>query len=101
MHSALYTASIIIRFIVPDLSYLVFPIRSYFTALANGQTLPVKKRLEPPSEKNGITAGLLEMMLRQVDQEEGGGGCSESGGDDIETKKVLKMWGDIGLPRLL
>jgi len=73
---------------------------AYFTALANGQTLPVKKRLEPPSERNGVTAGLLEMMLRQVDEEEGGGGggCSQSGGE-VETKTVLKMWGDIGLPR--
>jgi len=63
---------------------------AYFTALANGTTLPVKKRLEPPSDKCGVTAGLLEMMLRQVDHD----GC-----DQVDTKEVYKMWRDIGLPR--
>jgi len=40
---------------------------SYFRALADGEELPVKSRLEypPPSTASGLTLGFLRVLLRQ------------------------------------
>jgi len=40
---------------------------SYFRALAEGEELPVKSRLEypPPSTASGLTLGFLRVLLRQ------------------------------------
>ena len=37
---------------------------AYFSSLANGETLPVKRRLEP-FVGNGLTVGNLEVLVHQ------------------------------------
>lgn len=58
---------------------------AYFTALANGETLPVKRRLEQPSK--GLTPGMLDLVLQQF-----------KGKLEIDLKSVEKKWKDFGLP---
>jgi len=58
---------------------------AYFTALANGETLPVKRRLE--AQGSGLTAGMLEMIISQF-----------KGKDEVDVKMIEKRWKDIGLP---
>jgi len=61
---------------------------AYFSALSSGDTLPVKRRLEPFSS-DGITMGNLEVLVQQYK------------GQDMEiTKKDLEQkWVDLGLPK--
>lgn len=58
---------------------------AYFTALANGETLPVKRRLEQPSK--GLTPGMLDLVLQQF-----------KGKHEIDLVSVEKKWKDFGLP---
>lgn len=58
----------------------------YFTALASGNPLPVKRRLEPGA--TGLSPGLLDVLHQQLKDTEG---CSL----DLITKK----WNELGLPK--
>jgi len=58
---------------------------AYFTALSNGETLPVKRRLEAPG--SGLTPGLLDMVVNQFKDNE-----------EVEVKTIEKKWKEMGLP---
>jgi len=57
---------------------------AYFQALAVGDTLPVKRRLEAGG--TGLTAGLLDVLLQQL-----------KGKETVDTKVLEKKWREIGL----
>ncbi|XP_002120326.2 ropporin-1-like protein [Ciona intestinalis] len=59
---------------------------AYFTALATGEALPVKRRLEPGA--TGLTAGLLEIIYQQLKDK------------NVVTLGLLgKKWAELGLPK--
>jgi len=58
----------------------------YFTALTNGDPLPIKKRLEPGSL--GLTTGLLEVLYQQM-----------KGKQRVTLNDISKKWNDLGLPQ--
>jgi len=62
---------------------------AYFTSLANGEPLPVKRRLEPVVSGSGLTVGNLDVLVQQHKSLENKNVTSES----IKTK-----WADLGLP---
>ena len=67
-----------------DRKALYFRSAAYFSALSSGDTLPVKRRLEPFSS-DGITMGNLEVLVQQY-----------KGQDQDVTKKDLEQkWGEI------
>lgn len=59
---------------------------AYFSALTNGEPLPIKKRLEPGSF--GLTTGLLEVLYQQL-----------KGKTVVTLTDISKKWGDLGLPQ--
>ena len=59
---------------------------SYFSALTNGEPLPIKKRLEPAAM--GLSPGLLEVLYQQLKNK-----------DMIGYQEMAKKWFDLGLPK--
>jgi len=62
---------------------------AYFSSLANGEPLPVKRRLEPVVTGSGLTVGNLDVLVQQHKA--------------LENKTVTKSsiqakWADLGLP---
>ena len=57
----------------------------YFTALTNGDPLPVKKRLEAGGL--GFSIGLLEILYHQI-----------PGNQRVTIVEITKKWDDLGLP---
>nr|CAB3265669.1 ropporin-1-like protein [Phallusia mammillata] len=59
---------------------------AYFSALSNGEPLPVKRRLEPGA--TGLTPGLLDVMHQQLKEK------------TVVTLGLLqKKWAELGLPK--
>ena len=77
---------------------------AYFTSLANGEPLPVKRRLEPVVSGSGLTVGNLDVLVQQHKSLENKTVTTES----IKTKwgklavQKSKFWtknlADLGLP---
>ena len=59
---------------------------SYFNALAMGEPLPVKKRLE--SGGSGLTPGLLDVIHHQLKDQ-----------TRVTLSVLTKKWTDLGLPK--
>ncbi|CAK8674050.1 ropporin-1-like protein [Clavelina lepadiformis] len=59
---------------------------AYFNALANGEPLPVKRRLEPGA--TGLTPGLLDVLHQQLKDK-----------SIVALDFLTKKWTDLGLPK--
>ena len=59
---------------------------SYFSALTNGEPLPVKKRLEQGGP--GLSPGLLEILHQQLKDK-----------PTVTLTVISKKWADLGLPK--
>lgn len=62
---------------------------AYFTSLANGEPLPVKRRLEP-FVGNGLTIGNLEVLVQQH---------KDLADKTVSRSTIESKWGDLGLPK--
>merc|ERR1711868_292347 len=62
---------------------------AYFTSLANGDPLPVKRRLEA-YVGNGLTVGNLEVLVQQH---------KELADKTVAKSSIQSKWADLGLPK--
>jgi len=62
---------------------------AYFSSLANGETLPVKRRLEP-FVGNGLTVGNLEVLVHQH---------KDLSDKTVSKSSIESKWADLGLPK--